>query len=124
MGEDNLSVIMEDGSEKALNYKNSQTEGLESLGVYTFGLTKAGTGGEGHQVFHHHCKICSVQLFILGRLDFMGGAFTVLNLNTVNNWSEVGLDLKDVSEISKITYMDGINDWDLQKGEPWPKQAW
>ena len=124
MGENDLSVVLEDGSERVMNYKNSKTEGHKNLGVYTFGLTKEGTGGEGHQVYHHHCKICGVQPFITGRLDFMGGAFVVLNLNTVDNWEELGLDLKEISEISKMTYMDGKHDWDLQKGEPWPKQAW
>lgn len=115
---------MADGSEKVLNYKNCRTEGPESAKIWTFGATEAGTGGEGHQVYHHFCTICGLQTFTVGRLDFMGGAFVGINLNLVENWDENGLDIKDVTDVKKMSYINGISDWAAKKGEPWPKQAW
>jgi len=126
-GEDAFSLVLPDGREQVINYKNSRSEGpKDALGCYTIGATKDGLNlGEGHQMYHHFCKSCGIHPFIIGRQDqFMGGPFAGINLNCVDNWEELGVDLKDVTEIGKMTYVNGAADFTPKKGEPWAKQAW
>lgn len=115
-----MVLIDGDGKEIAVRHENATKIGPPELGHYNFG----GTGNDKQLVYWHHCKECGTKLFATGYVEVMGGEFMSVNVRTFD-LKPTGLDLKDLTELSKMTYYDGLsNTWGVKVGEPWPMGAW
>jgi hypothetical protein len=62
VGEGTLKLILEDGKEEVLTYKNSRDGQNPALATYSFSPPDNKT----YEVYHHFCSKCGVHVFLTG----------------------------------------------------------
>ncbi|GLB39981.1 hypothetical protein LshimejAT787_0704910 [Lyophyllum shimeji] len=107
-----LFVVKSDGSQFPLHIDSDRSEFPPGQSVY----------GRRHTQ-HHFCNKCGIHVFSVSDVPSFG-IYIGVNVLCLD-LKKIGVDIKDVSHPSKVTYCDGRSDtWERRKGEPWPGGAW
>ncbi|KAF3934228.1 hypothetical protein ABW20_dc0109217 [Dactylellina cionopaga] len=120
-----ISVTNPSGNPTPIRYSNSNDTSLwpAELTFYSPAFHRGDVEKGSEPARHHFCKICSINLFIIGNIPNYG---EIVGVNVLSlDLKSIGKDLKDISNPKTMRYTNGrVGTFAGQTGEPHEHGSW